>query len=74
MGRGSSDLIGWTKVEGSAIYTAVEVKMPGGKTAAQRQKEQQSFIDAVNDAGGIAFRAYSVEEFRRLITEAIHGR
>lgn len=56
--KGSSDLIGWTRVKitpdmvGSvfAIFSAIEVKTSKGKIS----KEQQDFIDAVNAAGGIA--------------------
>lgn len=56
--KGSSDLIGWTRVKitpemvGSviAVFTATEVKTSKGKVS----KEQQDFIDAVNAAGGIA--------------------
>jgi len=54
--KGSSDLIGWTRVKitpdmvGSfaCIFTAVEVKTAKGK----KRKEQQDFIDLVNNAGG----------------------
>lgn len=55
--KGSSDLIGWTRVKITpdmvdseiAVFTAVEVKTSKGKIS----KEQQDFIDAVNAAGGI---------------------
>ncbi len=47
---GSSDLIGWTKRDGRAIFTAIEVKAKSGRLT----DEQNSFIQAVRGAGGIA--------------------
>lgn len=55
--KGSSDLIGWKTVEITAdmvgqhvaIFTAVEVKTGSGRTTA----EQDNFLQAVRDAGGI---------------------
>lgn len=63
---GSSDLIGWTPVEITedmvgktmAVFTAVEVKKNGGRVS----KDQQNFIRAVQDFGGIAGVARSEEE------------
>lgn len=55
LAKGSSDLIGWHNKTGQ--FVAIEVKMPGRKAT----KEQQSFIDAVKRAGGIAFVAHSVD-------------
>lgn len=52
---GSSDIIGITP-EGR--FLAVEVKTPKGRAS----KEQLRFIEAVNNAGGIAGIARSVEE------------
>lgn len=52
--NGSSDLIGWHNKTGQ--FVALEIKKPGKKAT----KEQQSFIDAVKRAGGIAFVAHSV--------------
>lgn len=47
---GGSDLIGWTPRSGVAVFTAYEVK-----TGRQRPtKEQESFLAAVESAGGIA--------------------
>jgi hypothetical protein len=56
--EGSSDLIGWTTLEITpdmvgrkvAVFTAVEVKVPGKKPTA----EQINFITQVRTAGGIA--------------------
>lgn len=57
--EGSSDLIGWTTVEITpdmigkrfAIFTAIEVKVPGGKGPTP---QQTNFIEQVRQAGGIA--------------------
>ena len=64
--EGSSDLIGWTSVEITpemvgrrvAIFTAVEVKKPGGKATA----EQLNFLQRVQDAGGIAVLGFDEEQ------------
>ena len=55
--KGSSDLIGWTPVEITesmvgkklAVFTALEVKSPRGRTS----EEQERFINEVTRAGGI---------------------
>ena len=55
--KGSSDLIGWKTVEITpdmvgqklAVFCAVEVKTGSGRTTA----EQDQFLQAVRDAGGI---------------------
>lgn len=65
-GPGGSDLIGFTPytVRKSdvgrelAIFTAVEVKRPGGKVT----PEQQQFLSAVEAAGGVAVVAYEADE------------
>lgn len=54
---GSSDLVGFTMIDGRAIFTAIEVKMPRKKPT----KEQIAFVDAVVKAGGIATVAYSID-------------
>lgn len=64
--EGSSDLIGWRTVTVSpemvgsrlAVFTAIEVKTPGGRTS----KEQKTFIASVQAAGGIAGVVESEEE------------
>lgn len=73
--EGSSDLIGWTSVEITpgmvgrrlAVFTAVEVKKPGGKPTA----EQLNFLQRVQDAGGIAVLAFdedqTVGDIRRMV-------
>lgn len=67
--NGSSDLIGWqTRVIGGqrvAVFTAIEVKRPGGQVT----DEQQRFLQAVADAGGIAGVAHSEQEARQLLSQ-----
>lgn len=58
LGKGSSDLIGWTPVtitndmvgQTVAVFTAIECKTAKGKI----KPEQQNFIDVVRQSGGIA--------------------
>lgn len=52
---GSSDLIGWTR---QGRFLCLEIKMPGKRATLL----QQAFINAVNQAGGLAFVATSVED------------
>lgn len=61
--EGSSDLIGWTQRDGVAVFTAIEVKAERGLVT----PEQQTFIDVVSSAGGIAGVARTVDEARALI-------
>lgn len=53
---GSSDLIGWHK--DGCRFLAIEVKTPNGRVT----PEQQQFIDAVRNAGGISCIARSVAD------------
>ena len=55
---GGSDLIGWTTVNGVAVFTAIEVKTERGRAT----ETQRRFIDAVNGSGGIAFVARSASQ------------
>jgi len=55
----AGDLIGWTQVNGMAVFTSVECKRDGRKPT----PEQLAFCNAVNVQGGIAVIAYSVEDF-----------
>ena len=74
-GTGSSDLIGWTRVTVTpamvggplAVFTAVEVKVPGAHTAPDRLAAQTRFIDAVLRDGGLAGFADSPEAAQRII-------
>jgi hypothetical protein len=67
--HGSSDLIGWTpRVIGGipvAVFTAIEVKKPGGRL----EPHQRQFIEQVLAAGGIAGRATSEAEAVALLTK-----
>jgi hypothetical protein len=47
---------------------AIEVKRPGGKPTA----EQQQFIDTINEAGGLAFVARSVEEVDQRVSASLN--
>jgi len=68
---GSSDLIGIKSTEITpdmvgqkiAIFTAIEVKQPNGRTS----KEQINFINMVNSLGGIAFIAHSDDEAKSFL-------
>ena len=69
--KGSSDLIGWRSIEITpdmvgqkvAVFLAIECKATkGGRVSV----DQQRFIDAVQDAGGIAGVARNVEEAARI--------
>ncbi len=65
-GVGGSDLIGWTPIvitpdmvgRTVAVFTAAEVKVPGGNPTI----EQALFVKSVKDAGGIAGVVHSTEE------------
>lgn len=71
---GMSDLLGLTQVivtpamvgHRIALFTAIEVKTPGGHTDPVRLKTQQNFIQRVRDAGGLAGFARSVEQARAI--------
>lgn len=54
--RGVSDIIGCIPKTGR--FLAIEVKRPGGKPTS----EQKQFIDTINDAGGLAFVASSIDD------------
>lgn len=61
LATGSSDLIGWTIQHNRALFTAIEVKH--GKTRVT--KAQQSFIDIVNEQGGIGMIVRSEDEYMK---------
>lgn len=64
--RGSSDLVGWRSVEITqdmvgqrvAVFCAIEVKSPRGRTT----EEQQTFLANLRAAGGFAGLARSVQD------------
>lgn len=59
--KGSSDLVGITN---DGIFFAIEVKTPQGRVS----KEQQHFIDHVNEKGGIAGVARSPQDALDLLS------
>lgn len=73
--KGSSDLIGWTRVEITpemvgqkiAVFTAIEIKTPGS----QPTTEQVNFIVTVQDAGGIAGVARSEADAINIVTQLV---
>lgn len=62
LGPGSSDTIGWTRVTITpamvgrtiAVFTAIEVKVPGARTEPARLEQQKAFIATVLRDGGLA--------------------
>ena len=66
LARGSADLIGWRTITVTqamvgtrlAVFTSIEVKVPTGRV----RPEQQAWLEAVLQAGGIAVIARSVED------------
>jgi len=66
LARGSADLIGWRTITVTpamvgtrlAIFTSIEVKTPTGRV----RPEQQAWLQAVQQAGGIAIIARSVPD------------
>jgi hypothetical protein len=69
---GGSDLIGWQPVRITpdmvgrtlAVFTAVEVKAPGGRIT----PAQQNFLDVVRRAGGFSGVARSEAEARQVLS------
>ena len=45
-------------VDEVGVFMAIEVKAPGGRLSAH----QQAFLDNIKRAGGIAFKAESIDE------------
>jgi len=66
LAKGSADLIGWRTITVTpamvgtrlAIFTSIEVKTPTGRV----RPEQQAWLKAVQQAGGIAIIARSVPD------------
>lgn len=69
--KGSSDIIGWRSVvitpdmvgQRVATFVALEVKSQGGRLTS----EQRNFLVAIDDHGGLAGIARSVEDARRVL-------
>ena len=55
---GSADLIGVASIDGTGIFVAIEVKLPGQKP----RPDQVRFLEHVAKMGGIAGVATSVDE------------
>lgn len=66
LGKGTSDLIGFTDINGQAVFTAFEVKMPTGRAS----KEQLNFIKVIQDNGGISAIVRSWEDIEEVIKKA----
>lgn len=65
LGPGTSDLIGWTLVNGQAVFTAVEVKRPGKKPT----DKQMAFIAQVEAAGGISCLATCLADVHEAVLQ-----
>jgi hypothetical protein len=71
LARGSADIVGWkTKViteddlgKSYAIFTSIEVKTPKGKAT----PSQNSWLECVRNAGGIAGIARSVDDALQIL-------
>jgi len=70
LGKGSPDLIGWLSVPVKSgkisVFVGIEVKRETGGVVAD---EQNSWIERIRRAGGIAGVARSVDDARDIITE-----
>ena len=72
LARGSADLIGWRTVTITqamvgtrlAVFTSIEVKVPKGRI----RPEQQAWLEAVTQAGGLAGIARSVTDAQALLS------
>ena len=69
--KGSADLIGWKQLtitpdmvgQQIAVFLSIEVKTPTGRV----RPEQKTWMDAVQEAGGVAGVARSVEDALTII-------
>ena len=76
LARGSADLIGWRTVtvtpamvgQRIAVFCSIEVKTPTGRI----RPEQQAWLEAVQQAGGIAIIARSVPDALAVIEQPFH--
>lgn len=75
LGTGTSDLVGWRSVvitpemvgQRIAQFVAIETKAPAG---GHRRQEQKNFVKIVNDMGGRAGFARSIEEAQAIVDRA----
>lgn len=73
--EGASDLIGWRTVtvtpdmvgQKIAQFVAIEVKAPGAKTKKARLEKQKLFVACVQNSGGRAGFARSLEEAEEIL-------
>ena len=73
LAKGSADLVGWKKVtitpdmvgQEIAVFASIEVKTPGGRPT----PNQKAWLTAVENAGGIAGVARSVEDATDIIEQ-----
>lgn len=66
LGTGSSDLIGFTKLNGQAVFTAIEVKLSGNYPTLIQEK----YLSMVEMNGGVAGVARSWEDVEEIIKKA----
>lgn len=72
---GAGDLLGWKSVEitadmvgkRAAIFVSIEVKEPGAYTDPERKKAQENWAREINNAGGIAGIARSVDDALQIV-------
>lgn len=62
LGHHSGDLIGWIPIDGRAVFLSVEVKVPGRKTSKATREGQEAWRSAIDRAGGVGLKCFSVEE------------
>ena len=73
LARGSADLIGWRTLvitpemvgQRIAVFTSIEVKTPTGRV----RSEQQAWLACVQESGGIAGVARSVDDAIRMVAD-----
>jgi len=68
--EGWPDITGWMTVDGVAVFVFIEVKKPGKKPT----PAQQSYLEKLAAAGGIAGIAYSLEDAIRILKPGKRGR
>ena len=74
LAKGSADLVGWKTVEVTpdmvgqrvAVFTSIEVKTPTGRPT----QYQRAWLEAVDNAGGIAGVARSVEDAVAIVDDS----
>lgn len=64
----SPDLIGFTSINGVAVFTAIEVKRPGWRAPTNdRERAQAAFLSLVHAGGGIASFATTATDYTTAI-------